>query len=44
MESLSTLYKEHIAVLQARALEILHRNQLDALLIHSGELQYFLPR
>ncbi|KAB7898707.1 Xaa-Pro dipeptidase [Rouxiella sp. S1S-2] len=39
MESLSTLYKEHIAVLQARALEILQRNQLDALLIHSGELQ-----
>ncbi|QOI57282.1 Xaa-Pro dipeptidase [Rouxiella badensis] len=39
MESLSTLYKEHIAVLQARTLEILHRNQLDALLIHSGELQ-----
>lgn len=38
MESLSTLYKEHIAVLQARALEILQRNQLDALLIHSGEL------
>lgn len=39
MESLSTLYKEHIAVLQARAQEILQRNQLDALLIHSGELQ-----
>jgi Xaa-Pro dipeptidase len=39
MESLATLYKEHIAVLQARALEILQRNQLDALLIHSGELQ-----
>lgn len=38
MESLSTLYKEHIAVLQARAKEILQRNQLDALLIHSGEL------
>ncbi len=37
MESLSTFYKEHIATLQARALEILQRNQLDALLIHSGE-------
>jgi len=38
MESLTTLYKEHIATLQQRAREILQRNQLDALLIHSGEL------
>src|SRR5471030_1944420 len=38
MESLTTLYKEHIATLQSRAREILQRSQLDALLIHSGEL------
>lgn len=38
MESLTTLYKEHIATLQTRAREILQRSQLDALLIHSGEL------
>jgi len=30
MESLTTLYKEHIATLQTRAREILQRSQLDA--------------
>lgn len=39
MESLMTLYKDHIATLQIRTREILERNQLDAMLIHSGELQ-----
>ncbi|WP_114194871.1 Xaa-Pro dipeptidase [Edaphovirga cremea] len=38
MESLATLYKEHISTLQQRTREVLERHQLDALLIHSGEL------
>ncbi|CDH04076.1 Xaa-Pro dipeptidase [Xenorhabdus bovienii] len=43
MEKLASLYHEHIKILQRRAREILTRNQLDALLIHSGEsLRVFL--
>lgn len=38
MDSLVTLYKEHIAELQQRAQQALARFQLDAMLIHSGEL------
>ncbi|WP_446470583.1 Xaa-Pro dipeptidase [Xenorhabdus stockiae] len=38
MEKLASLYQEHIKILQKRAKEILARSQLDALLIHSGEL------
>ncbi|WP_434525966.1 Xaa-Pro dipeptidase [Photorhabdus asymbiotica] len=39
MEKLASLYREHISTLQQRAREVLVRNQFDALLIHSGELQ-----
>ncbi|MDR0219576.1 MAG: Xaa-Pro dipeptidase [Enterobacteriaceae bacterium] len=38
MEKLASLYQEHIKILQNRTREILARSQLDALLIHSGEL------
>ncbi|MBS0971098.1 MULTISPECIES: Xaa-Pro dipeptidase [Yersiniaceae] len=38
METLSALYKDHIATLQQRTREVLTRHQLDGLLIHSGEL------
>ncbi|MBC8944853.1 Xaa-Pro dipeptidase [Xenorhabdus indica] len=38
MEKLASLYQEHIKILQKRVREILARSQLDALLIHSGEL------
>ncbi len=37
MESFSTLYQDHLATLQLRAREVLARQKLDALLIHSGE-------
>lgn len=39
MGTLASLYNDHLAALQQRAQEILQRNELDALLIHSGELQ-----
>ncbi|MBP2169246.1 Xaa-Pro dipeptidase [Erwinia toletana] len=38
MDSLVTLYKDHISVLQQRAQQLLARFKLDAMLIHSGEL------
>ena len=38
MDSLKTLYHAHIATLQQRAQQVLARNKLDAMLIHSGEL------
>lgn len=38
MESLVTLYQDHLKTLQARAQQVLERHKLDALLIHSGEL------
>lgn len=38
MESLVTLYQDHLKTLQARAQQVLEHNKLDALLIHSGEL------
>lgn len=38
MESLAALYKDHVATLQARTRNVLARFNLDALLIHSGEL------
>ncbi len=38
MESLSELYREHIKTLQQRAQQVLARHNLDAMLIHSGEL------
>lgn len=38
METLASLYSEHLETLQQRARAVLERNQLDALLIHSGEL------
>jgi len=38
MNSLVTLYKDHISVLQQRAQQVLARFKLDAMLIHSGEL------
>ncbi|MFJ5458563.1 Xaa-Pro dipeptidase [Pectobacterium sp. CHL-2024] len=38
MEKLVSLYHHHLATLQARAQAVLARHQLDALLIHSGEL------
>ncbi|WP_426817309.1 Xaa-Pro dipeptidase [Winslowiella sp. 2C04] len=38
MDSLVTLYKDHISVLQQRAQQVLARFKLDAMLIHSGEL------
>ncbi|QKJ89114.1 Xaa-Pro dipeptidase [Paramixta manurensis] len=37
MDSLVTLFKDHIATLQQRAQQVLARGKLDALLIHSGE-------
>ncbi|EKN3347284.1 Xaa-Pro dipeptidase [Yersinia ruckeri] len=39
METLASLYNEHLSTLQQRTREVLERNKLDALLIHSGELQ-----
>lgn len=39
METLASLYHEHLATLQQRTRDVLARHQLDALLIHSGELQ-----
>ncbi|WP_017345691.1 Xaa-Pro dipeptidase [Pantoea sp. A4] len=39
MDSLKTLYRGHIATLQQRAQQVLARFKLDAMLIHSGELQ-----
>lgn len=38
MDSLAALYKNHIVTLQERARDVLARSNLDALLIHSGEL------
>lgn len=38
MESLGALYQDHIKILQARAQQLLARFELDAMLIHSGEL------
>lgn len=38
MEKLASLYQAHLSVLQQRTQAVLERNQLDALLIHSGEL------
>ncbi|WBF45244.1 Xaa-Pro dipeptidase [Serratia rubidaea] len=38
METLASLYNEHLNELQNRARDVLARNKLDALLIHSGEL------
>lgn len=38
MESLVTLYQEHVKTLQQRAQQVLTRHHLDAMLIHSGEL------
>ncbi|PLV60603.1 Xaa-Pro dipeptidase [Erwinia sp. B116] len=38
MESLVTLYQEHVKTLQQRAQQVLARHKLDAMLIHSGEL------
>lgn len=38
MESLASLYKNHIATSQERTRDALARFKLDALLIHSGEL------
>lgn len=38
MESLAALYKNHIVTLQERTRDVLARFQMDALLIHSGEL------
>ncbi|WP_159567435.1 Xaa-Pro dipeptidase [Budvicia diplopodorum] len=38
MEKLASLYQAHISILQQRTRDVLERNQLDALLIHSGEL------
>lgn len=38
MESLATLYSSHIATLQERTRQVLARSNLDALLIHAGEL------
>lgn len=37
MESLSSLYQDHLATLQQRTREILQRPRLDGLLIHAGE-------
>lgn len=39
MNSLNALYQSHLTTLQHRAQQVLAANQLDALLIHSGELQ-----
>ncbi|MBP2153098.1 Xaa-Pro dipeptidase [Erwinia rhapontici] len=38
MESLVTLYQQHVKTLQQRAQQVLARHNLDAMLIHSGEL------
>jgi len=38
MDSLVTLYQEHVKTLQQRAQQVLARHNLDAMLIHSGEL------
>ncbi|WP_034949339.1 Xaa-Pro dipeptidase [Erwinia oleae] len=38
MDSLVTLYREHLKVLQGRAQQLLARYKLDGLLLHSGEL------
>lgn len=38
MDSLVTLYQDHLKTLQSRAQQVLARAQKDALLIHSGEL------
>lgn len=38
METLASLYSEHMETLQQRTREVLARHQLDGLLIHSGEL------
>ncbi|MFJ5450320.1 Xaa-Pro dipeptidase [Pectobacterium carotovorum] len=38
MEKLASLYHHHLVTLQTRAQAVLARHQLDALLIHSGEL------
>lgn len=38
MESLVTLYQGHLKTLQERAQQVLARFELDAMLIHSGEL------
>lgn len=38
MDSLASLYKDHVATLQERTRNVLARFNLDALLIHSGEL------
>ncbi|PWC19749.1 Xaa-Pro dipeptidase [Brenneria corticis] len=38
MEKLASLYHHHLVTLQQRAQAVLERHQLDALLIHSGEL------
>ncbi|PWC19810.1 Xaa-Pro dipeptidase [Brenneria roseae subsp. roseae] len=38
MEKLASLYHHHLATLQQRTQAVLERHQLDALLIHSGEL------
>ncbi len=37
MDSMASLYQQHIAKLQQHARTVLERHQLDALLIHSGE-------
>ena len=37
MDSLASLYKNHIVTLQERTRDVLARFKLDALLIHSGE-------
>lgn len=39
MNSLNELYKTHLTTLQHRARKILEARNLQALLIHSGELQ-----
>lgn len=39
MEKLASLYQEHVSTLQQRTREVLERNQLEALLIHSGDLK-----
>lgn len=38
METLASLYHQHVATLQQRTQAVLARHNLDALLIHSGEL------
>ena len=41
METLASLYNDHLAELQKRAREVLERNKLDALLIHSGNCKRY---